>query len=153
MSATTLRIERATNADVPGMVELLRDLFTIERGFAVNPAKQETALRWLVSEMGRTRVLVAHDPDGSVIGMVTAQLVISTAEGALSAWIEDMVVRQDRRRQGVGSALLDAILQWTKCNGVTRAQLVVDSGNAASLAYYQRLNWEPTDLIVRRKRL
>jgi GNAT superfamily N-acetyltransferase len=82
--------------------------------------------------------------------MVSAQLVISTAEGAPSAWVEDMVVRADCRGEGLGRALLEALLAWAADQGATRAQLLVDLDNAPALGYYQHLGWQATKLAARR---
>lgn len=132
------------------MIELLAELFGIEQDFSPNPAKQEAALRRLLDEPQRACILVARDTDNSVIGMVTGQLVLSTAEGAPSVWIEDMVVRRDHRGRGLGRALLQSILQWARSSGATRAQLLVDTDNAPAVAYYDKLNWQSTHLAARR---
>ncbi len=82
--------------------------------------------------------------------MVTAQLVISTAQGTPSAWIEDMVVDTAYRERGVGKQLLQKVLDWAKTKGATRAQLLVDITNTDALGYYDHLQWEPTQLQARR---
>jgi GNAT superfamily N-acetyltransferase len=82
--------------------------------------------------------------------MVSAQLVISTAEGAPSTWVEDMVVRDGWRGQGIGRALLDGLMSWAKSKGATRAQLLVDLDNEPALGYYQHLGWQTTRLGARR---
>ena len=82
--------------------------------------------------------------------MVTAQLVISTAQGAASAWIEDMVIHSSYRSRGIGKKLLQRTLDWAKENGATRAQLLVDVENREALCFYEHLNWESTQLQARR---
>jgi GNAT superfamily N-acetyltransferase len=94
---------------------------------------------------------VARDEQGAVIAMGSAQLVISTAEGAPSAWIEDIVVHSDYRRRGIGKQLLEHLLVWAKTRGATRAQLVADKGNAGAELFYGGLGWQPTQLAVRRR--
>ncbi len=85
--------------------------------------------------------------------MVSAQLVISTAEGAPSAWVEDMVVCADQRGKGVGRALLDSLTDWARSKGASRAQLLVDLDNEPALGYYQHLGWQTTRLAARRIKL
>jgi GNAT superfamily N-acetyltransferase len=82
--------------------------------------------------------------------MVSAQLVISTAQGTASAWIEDMVIDAAFRGCGIGKQLLQKTLDWAKSKGATRAQLLVDIENSEALGYYQHLNWESTQLQARR---
>lgn len=150
MTAAPIFVDRAAAADLKALVGLLGELFSIERDLAPDQEKQHAGLEQLLAVPERAAVLVARDAAGAVIGMVTAQLVVSTAEGAPSAWIEDMVVAKPYRRRGVGRALLDAALAWAGQHGATRAQLLVDLDNAPALAYYERLRWERTRLAVRR---
>jgi GNAT superfamily N-acetyltransferase len=87
-----------------------------------------------------------RDPKGAVVAMASAQLVVSTAEGARSAWIEDVVVADGLRGKGIGAALLAALLDWARDRGATRAQLLADRANVPALEFYRRLGWQPTQL-------
>jgi RimJ/RimL family protein N-acetyltransferase len=49
-----------------------------------------------------------------------------------------MSVAAEARRAGVGSALLDAALDWARGAGVTRVALSVLPHNAPALAFYER---------------
>src|SRR6185436_13432188 len=90
----SVRIERAVNTDVPSLIELLAALFAIESDFSPDRVKQSRGLELLLAQPDdRAVLLVARSPDDAVLGMASAQLVISTAEGASSAWIEDFVVQ------------------------------------------------------------
>ncbi len=98
----------------------------------------------------RRAVLVAVR-EGRVVGMVTAQLVVSTAEGAPSALVEDMVVDASERERGIGAALLRAIEAWSRARGATRLQLLADRDNAPALAFYARMGWRSTRLVCLRR--
>ena len=87
--------------------------------------------------------------EARVIGLCCAQLVISTAQGGYSAWVEDLIVDKNYRHQGIGQALLQAILDWAKQQGVTRAQLLVDRDNQPALAFYKAQKWRETHLEAR----
>ncbi|MBU3735852.1 MAG: GNAT family N-acetyltransferase [Methylobacterium sp.] len=132
------------------MSALLDDLFSIEQDFKPNGDNQMRGMRLLLDLPDRACLLVARDAAGQVAGLVSAQLVISTAEGAPSAWVEDMVVRADCRGQGLGRALLEALLEWAAGRGATRAQLLVDLDNKPALEYYRHLGWQTTRLAARR---
>lgn len=138
-------ISTANESDIPDLIELLGVLFSIEQDFTPDPEKQRRGLIALLASPNG-HVAIARGPDARAVGMATAQLVISTAEGAPSAWIEDVVVREDWRGRGLGRALLDAVLDWARARGAVRAQLLVDLDNAPALAFYHRLNWRPTRL-------
>jgi GNAT superfamily N-acetyltransferase len=140
----------ANESDIDGLVSLLSDLFTIEKDFTPDLYKQKKGLELIVNNHNTATVQVARNTAGKVIGMVTAQLVISTAQGAASAWIEDMVVHSSYRGYGIGKKLLERTLDWAKEKGATRAQLLVDIENIEAVGYYEHLRWESTQLQARR---
>lgn len=145
-----INYEEATSSDIDDLSRLLTDLFTIEKDFKPDIAKQKIGLDLLIKKNGASTIQVAKNTKGKIIGMVTAQLVTSTAQGASSAWIEDMIVDADYRGHGIGKQLLQQALDWAKNNGATRAQLLVDIENTAALGYYEHLKWESTQLQARR---
>ena len=148
----TITIDNATPSDIPALVELLAELFSIEADFKPDTERQVLGLSLLLSNAEQAVIKVARDTakDGAVIGMVSAQLVISTAQGTPSAWLEDMVVSHEYRSAGIGRQLLDAVQEWAKARGATRAQLLVDTENLPAIGYYQHLGWESTQLQARR---
>ena len=140
----------AKEADIADLISLLGILFGIENDFNANVSKQQKGLELLLKNKATATVQVAKNAAGKAIGMVSAQLVISTAQGAKSAWVEDMVIDATYRGQGIGKHLLQNALDWAKSQGATRAQLLVDIENTEALGYYQHLNWESTQLQARR---
>lgn len=132
--------------DIPALEGLLAALFAIEADFRPDGERQRRALALLLEDAERAIVMTARDASGVVIGMASAQLVVSTAEGARSAWIEDVVVSRGWRGRGVGTSLLAALLEWGRSRGATRAQLLADRTNAPALDFYRRLGWQPTHL-------
>lgn len=143
-------IDIAKLEDIPALVELLATLFSIEADFKPDVAKQIKGLRMLILSPETGVIKVARDNDGLAIGMVSAQLVISTAQGAPSAWVEDMIIDEKYRGIGLGKALLNDTLAWAKQKGASRAQLLVDIKNEPALGYYQHLGWETTQLQARK---
>ena len=100
-----LTLRSATAVDVDALVGLLGVLFEIEADFQPDAGRQRAGLALLLAAPARSTVLVAERA-GAVVGMVTAQLVVSTAEGGPSAWVEDMVVLASERRRGRSEPLL-----------------------------------------------
>jgi GNAT superfamily N-acetyltransferase len=87
------------------------------------------------------------DLNGRLVGICSAQIVISTAEGGTAAWVEDVVVSPDLRGHGIGRRLLDAVAAWAARRGIGRLQLLADRDHAAALAFYRRLDWQTTRMI------
>jgi ribosomal protein S18 acetylase RimI-like enzyme len=145
-----LAVRPARPEDVDALVALLGDLFSIEADFRPDPGRQRRGLALLLADRTRAIVLVA-ERERRVVGMVTAQLVISTAEGAPSAWVEDMIVDAAERGRGAGRALLEELDRRAAALGATRLQLLADRENAPALGFYARLGWAPTRLVCLRR--
>ncbi len=141
---------QAVAADIADLVSLLATLFSIEKDFNPDNSKQEKGISLLIRSPNSSTIFVAKNTNGKIIGMVSAQLVISSAQGSPSAWVEDMIVEEAYRSQGIGKQLLQRGLDWAKAKGATRAQLLVDLSNTEALGYYEHLQWEPTQLQARR---
>lgn len=146
-----LTIRKATHKDIDALVGLLEELFSIEKDYQIDAARQRTGLEMLLHEQ-RSFILVAVDKN-KVVGMVSVQMVISTAEGGLSAWIEDMIITSSCRRKGAGKKLLTYALKAAEEAGALRAQLLTDKNNQAALAYYEKLGWQATSMIAKKMKL
>lgn len=145
-----ITIDDANLQDVPALAQLLNTLFSIEQDFKPDTQRQITGLTLIIQAPDLAKIKVARNHHGEVIGMVSAQLVISTAQGSHSAWIEDMMIHQDYRAQGIGRHLLNAVLEWARSKGVTRAQLLVDLDNHDAIGYYDHLGWQSSRMGMRR---
>jgi len=149
--AMTITTDFARTSDIDALVGLLNALFSIEQDFSPNEAAQRRGLELLLANPDRGQLFVARHPKEGVVGMVSAQLVISTAIGAPSAWIEDMVVHEPFRGQGIGKLLLDQVRAWAASKGAGRIQLLADADNAPALDFYRHLEWQPTRLFAWKK--
>jgi GNAT superfamily N-acetyltransferase len=145
-----LVVREATPADLEPMVRLLGVLFALEADFSPSPERQRRGLSRLLADPARRCALLAAR-EGEVIGMVTVQLLVSTAEGGDSALLEDLVVDDACRGAGVGRRLLEAAVDWARARGATRAQLLADRENAPALGFYARMGWERTQLVLLRR--
>ncbi len=143
-------IRPAAPADLEALVRLLGVLFSLEADFRPDDARQRRGLLRMLEDPARRLVLVAEE-EGAVIGMVTVQLVVSTAEGGDAGLVEDMVVDEAHRGAGLGRRLLEAAEAWARARGATRLQLLADVTNAPALAFYDRLGWARTQLVCLRR--
>jgi ribosomal protein S18 acetylase RimI-like enzyme len=141
-------IRTACSDDLPAMTRLLQELFAVETEFEVDIEKQRYGLRMLL-DSSSAGVWVA-ERHGRVVGMVTVQLVVSTAEGGLSGLLEDLIVSSVYRRRGLGKALLHAAVDWAREQGATRIQLLADSRNVPALIFYRKQGWKQTNMIALR---
>ena len=130
-------ITPANLSDVPQLADLLKLLFTQEADFTPNREKQERGLRLIIDSADVGVILAARDGD-QVVGMVSLLFTISTAQGGKVCWLEDMVVRPDRRGGGLGSRLLQSAIEYARSNGFSRITLLTDKLNAGAIRFYGR---------------
>ncbi len=143
-------IRKAKSSDIPDLVELLRELFSIEADFDFNAGLQEQGL-FLMLQSPDTRCIMVAETVNNVVGMCTAQLVVSTAKGNFSGLIEDMVINKRYRGKGLGSCLLKTVEKWCIDSGAHRIQLLADKNNTKALRFYEKCGWNYTQLICLRK--
>jgi GNAT superfamily N-acetyltransferase len=146
-----VQIKPADPQDVDDLVPLLRQLFSIESDFDFNEVRQRRGLVMMLDGCGKHRCLLVAVVDNRVVGMVSAQTLISTAEGGLAAVVEDLVVADQWRDQGIGRMLVHAVERWAADRGIGRLQLLADRNNRRALQFYARHNWKTTRLICLRK--
>jgi GNAT superfamily N-acetyltransferase len=147
-----IKIRNAGIDDLQALVTLLQALFSIEADFSPDADRQHRGLTLMLDGCGKHRCIKVADVDGVVVGMCTAQTLISTAEGATVALVEDMVVDPAYRGRGIGRRLMTAIETWSRRHGAVRLQLLADRTNFSALDFYDRIGWVPTQLICLRRK-
>lgn len=87
-----------------------------------------------------TAVFVAEDEGGAIVG----RLSVGRDPHPASAHVADLglMVSAERRRQGVGRALLDAAVAWARRSGVRKLELHVFPWNEAALRLYESYGFE-----------
>ncbi|MFH1872202.1 MAG: GNAT family N-acetyltransferase [Pseudomonadota bacterium] len=146
-----MQIEFATAADLDAMAGLLGELFALEADFAPDRARQLAALNWILDHPAHGRLFVLRDGD-AVVGMANALISISTAEGGPVLILEDVILAASHRGGGHGRRLVEHVLAWAADQGMSRVTLLADKDNTAALAFYERLGFEESALVVRRRR-
>lgn len=77
--------------DIEAMPGLLRLLFDIEADFEFDEARQRRGLFLMTDGCLKHKVIQVAESAGRIVGMASAQTLISSAEGAMSALVEDVV--------------------------------------------------------------
>lgn len=136
----SLRFDAAVPKDLPQLVELLGQLFEQEAEFTPNAPKQEAALKLIFADPKVGRLYVARD-GGKVVAMASLLFTVSTAEGGKAALFEDLVVRPEYRKQGIGAMLLEHVIAQARAEGVLRMTLLTDMQNERAQVLYRKLGF------------
>ena len=91
-------------------------------------------------ETGELEVLVAR-AEGRMVGVAVLAYRLNISAAGLFASIEDLYVRPNERRRGVGRALLEAVENSCTARGVSYVEAQVEDKDAA--AFYTALGYEP----------
>jgi ribosomal protein S18 acetylase RimI-like enzyme len=103
-----------------------------------NPPPSDDALRAIIASPA-SLLLLARDDAGSILGSLT--LVVFPIPTGIRAWIEDVVVDEAARGQGVGEALNRAALERARAEGARTVDLTSRPSREAANRLYQRLGF------------
>lgn len=132
-----IEIDTAGVDDIEALADLLFILFTQERDFEPERAKQVKGLSILISHPDKGFVLRARK-GGKIVGMVSVLKIVSTAEGGEVGILEDMIISPSCRGNGLGSLLLRAAIEMAKAENLKRLTLLTDLSNHSAIAFYKR---------------
>jgi ribosomal protein S18 acetylase RimI-like enzyme len=142
-----VQIEEVTSVD-PELVASLRGLiFQLSPGAA--PPTDEDVQEILDSPA--TRLLVAREDDGAVVGSLT--LVIFRIPTGVGVWIEDVVVDEAARGRGTGEALVREGVKLAEEAGASSVNLTSTPDRVAANRLYPRLGFEQRETNVYRLEL
>jgi [ribosomal protein S18]-alanine N-acetyltransferase len=127
-----VHVRTLEDADVEAALDLFAAVAAEGRWLATEAPidRREVRARWRdLLESGEGTLLVADDA-GAPVGLAA---LVGQTEPELG-----MLVRADRRRQGVGDALVLACIQWAKDHGARRIVLHVFPHNEGGIALYEK---------------
>lgn len=128
-------IEQAGPADIPALVELMGE-FHAESSHALDRQWAAASFAQLLRDEARGAVWIARhgtEPAGHVVLVLRHSMEF----GGLAGVIDDLFVRPQFRRQGVGSALLSALFDACRKLHVAAVHVEIDPGNVAASTLYQ----------------
>ena len=140
MSADTarVRISRATERDVPLIVQLIRELAEYERAPNEAVATVEGMTEALFGEIPQAEVLIAHFDDKPA-GFALFFYNFSTWTGKRGIYLEDIFVRPEMRRHGVGAALFRELASIAVDRGCPRLEWAVLNWNELAINFYKKI--------------
>ena len=135
------RIRPACATDLPTLVRLLGELFTLEADFTRDPERQHFGLALMLSDR-RSRAVLVAERGGEVVGSCGMHPA-GPSPRRRHVMTRGISVRADAQGQGVGSALMQAMCdiadRWI---GLLRLELSVYVDNERAIALYRRFGFE-----------
>ncbi|MBC8030115.1 MAG: GNAT family N-acetyltransferase [Pyrinomonadaceae bacterium] len=141
-SSSKLRIEPASEKDVPLLLTLIRGLAEYE-GFLESVTATEERLRAsLFGERPYAEAIIAYDNDQPV-GYAIYFFTYSSFQGLPGFYLEDLFVLPDSRGAGIGRYLLAFLAKKAIEWGCCRIEWAVLNWNEPAIKFYRKLGAEP----------
>lgn len=140
-----LTISRAGSEDIDEMCRLLQELFTLEKDFTPDWARQRKGLE-LILENPQHGYLLLLKGEGVVLGMANILITISTALGVRVILLEDFIIKKTERGKGLGRFFMEAIKDLAEKEGYGRITLLADRDNGPARQFYSSLGFELSNM-------
>jgi GNAT superfamily N-acetyltransferase len=134
-------VRDATPDDLDEIVAMVHELAHYERAPDAVVLDADEFARNVFGDDAVARVLIAETRDGATAGFAVWFRTFSTWLGSSGIWLEDLFVRPEYRRFGLGRDLLDALR--TRTEG--RVEWAVLDWNVDAQSFYVALGAKPQD--------
>lgn len=132
-----LRIRSAAEADVEALFDLILELASYERLSEAVTGDPEVLRRSLFEERAAEALLLeARD---ELVGYAIFFTTFSTFECRSGIWLEDVYVRPEHRRGGIGRAVMEHLARLARDRGHVRLEWVALDWNEPALSFYAKL--------------
>jgi ribosomal protein S18 acetylase RimI-like enzyme len=136
-------VSAAGKADIATLVDLMAE-FHAESNYPLDRQWAARSFGELMRNSDRGVAWIARR-DAQPVGYVVMTTKHSMESGGPDAFIEDLFVRPDARRQGVAKALLDALFAECRLRGVLAVHVEVGHDNDAASGLYAAFGMRSKD--------
>ena len=144
MSETSFQIRDATVADVPIILQLIRDLATYERAPNDVLATEEDLREVLFGAEPAAKVLIAFE-NAAPVGFAVYFFNFSTWLGRPGLYLEDLFVKPEMRGRGYGRSLLVHLAEIARDHGCGRMEWAVLTWNEPAIEFYKKIGALPLE--------
>ncbi len=134
---TPVVIERCNASHFDGVFALLRQLW---------PAKEldHETLRQIFDQavVAKSRILLHAAVGHEVVGFGSMTLKMHLWHAGLIAWVDELVIDENHRGQGIGKLLLESLLDLARQRGCRAMELDSAFHRLAAHAFYQEMGFE-----------
>ena len=142
-----IEIKRVESID-PELLEGIQNLFPQLTQFS--PIPDEDQLRQIINS-DSTTIWVAKDNDQTILGMLNLTIYRTTT--GVHAWIEDVVVDQAARRQGIAARMTLAAIDHSRNKGAKAINLTSRPAREAANLLYLKLGFTKVETNLYRMKL
>jgi len=138
------QIRSASRADIPIILQLIRDLATYERAPNEVSATEHELTEVLFGEKPAAEVRLAFESN-TPVGFAVFFHNFSTWLGRPGLYLEDLFVKPEYRGKGYGHALLVELAKIARDRGCGRMEWAVLDWNEPAIQFYRKLGARPNE--------
>lgn len=138
VTANEIEIRSATEADVQLLFDLILELAGYEK-MADEVAGDPEVLRRSLFEQRAAEALLLETADGEAVGYAIFFTTFSTFECRSGIWLEDVYVRPEHRRGGIGRLVMEHLASLALDRGHVRLDWVALEWNEPALNFYEQI--------------
>jgi GNAT superfamily N-acetyltransferase len=142
--ANDVQIRAATEADALLLFDLILELAEYEK-LSEEVSGDAEVLRRSLFEEKAAEALLLETADGEAVGYAIFFTTFSTFECRSGIWLEDVYVRPEHRRGGIGRAVMEHLAQLAQQRGHVRLDWVALDWNEPALKFYEGLGAKRLD--------
>lgn len=135
-----ISIRQANEADFPAILSMIKELADFEKA----PDKVTNSVEQMIREKELFGCFVAETGSKEIIGMALYFFAYYTWVGK-SLYLEDLYIKEEYRRNKVGSALLSKIFEVAISEGCQRVRWQVLNWNKSAIEMYRKSGAEIDD--------
>lgn len=128
-----ITIREATEEDFPVILGLIKELASFEKA----PEKVSNSVNQMIEEKDLFRCFVAVTETDEIAGMALFFLAYYTWVGK-SLYLDDIYVRDEYRKRGIGSMLLRKIFEVANAENCKRVRWQVLNWNSPAIELYRK---------------
>jgi len=144
MSERSFEIRDADVADIPIIMQLIRDLATYERAPNDVIATEQDLHEVLFGGEPAAKVVIAFEV-GAPVGFAVYFFNFSTWLGRPGLYLEDLFVKPEMRGRGYGRALLVHLAKIARHHNCGRMEWAVLTWNDPAIEFYKKLGATPLE--------
>jgi GNAT superfamily N-acetyltransferase len=144
MNKRNFEIRGATVADIPIILQLIRDLATYERAPNDVVATEEGLHEVLFGAEQAAKVVIAFE-NTAPVGFAVYFFNFSTWLGRPGLYLEDLFVKTEMRGRGYGRALLVHLAKIARDHNCGRMEWAVLTWNEPAIEFYKKIGAVPLE--------
>jgi len=135
---------------IQGTLEHQNEIFTLmqaqlrDHTIEVDASALKSVISQVLTDISRGMFLLAVQAE-RVVGVAFLSFMCSLEHPAICAWLDELYVLPAYRRQGIGSKLVDAVIEHAARQGCTAVDLEVERSHANVETLYQRKGFTRLD--------